>query len=126
LEEVSALLVHDQPADHERRIEGEIQDLARIPPRAHELLLREVEGQRLDRNRIVVRQGMVQIEADRLDLRELDVPIHEHAVASWNQMLSIPEGFDRGILLVRRALCYGHGRIVGDLTALRPLSTVAG
>src|SRR5205085_9273400 len=75
LEEIAALLVHDQSADHEGGVVLEIQDLPGISLAAHQLLLGEIERQLLDRNGIVVRQRVIEIEADRADLGELQIAV---------------------------------------------------
>src|SRR5207247_9065247 len=95
--------------------------------RFNELPLREVERQLLNRHGIVMRQGMIQIESDRVDFGEPEVSIHEHSVPPWNPVLAVAQGSYGGFLLRGDgALRSGHSGIVGDLTTLRPLSTVPG
>jgi len=104
LQKIAALLVHHETSDHEGGVVFEIQDLPGIVSRLRQLLFREIEGQLLDGNRVVVRERVIEIEADRADVRETEIPVHEHAVAARDPVLAIPERLDRGILLVGSAL----------------------
>ena len=73
-----------------------------------------------------MRERVVQIESDCADLGQAQIAVHEHAVPAWNPVLAIAQGPYGWFVLGRGALRGGHSGIVGDLTALRPLSTVPG
>ncbi len=74
LQDVPALLVDDESADHERSVVSKPANLGRVS-RRDQLALRLLESQDFEGHPIIEGQGVVHVEADGLDGRHAQVSI---------------------------------------------------
>ena len=77
LEHVAEALVDEQPADRKARVVADVPQVARVAAVDHSLH-RELHAQLVQRLLMVDGERVVHVEAEPVDLGQVQVPVHEH------------------------------------------------